>query len=45
MLLKLTPGVNFANIIGASFLNESLCAKLFCTYILGLNFFDARILA
>jgi hypothetical protein len=47
------PGVNFTNILRADFsykkfwANECffLFSKLFCAYILGLNFFGARIFA
>ncbi len=39
------PGVNFTNILYAAFLYESFTHSFLCTYILGLYFFSARILA
>jgi hypothetical protein len=42
MSVKLTPGVNFTNISCAAFFVGKFCTKLFCAYILVLNFFGAR---
>jgi hypothetical protein len=34
-----TAGVNFTNILCAEFFEQKFLEKLFCGYILGLNFF------
>jgi len=42
MLMKLTPGVNFDNILQADFFSKSVLVKLFTTYSLALNFLGER---
>jgi hypothetical protein len=42
---RLKPRVNFNNILCTNFSYLSFAQSFFCNYILGLNFFDTRILA
>ena len=44
-LIGLPPGVNYTNILWATFWYKNLLSSFFCTYLLGLYFFVKRILA